>query len=48
MEASTIFGVTCNVSCRRADNFQSKLTLNLDESVQQFREHQRIHFQVIL
>ena len=43
IESSAIFGVTINVSCTRAVNFESKLTLNSDESVQQFRERRRIH-----
>jgi hypothetical protein len=40
---SAIFGVTINVSRTRAVRFESKLTFNSDESVQQFRERRRIH-----
>jgi hypothetical protein len=43
MEDYPIFSVICNVPCHRVVNFESKLTLNLDESVQQFRERQRMH-----
>jgi hypothetical protein len=42
IEDFTIFSVTCNVSCPRAVNFELKLMLNLDKSVQQFRERQRM------
>jgi hypothetical protein len=42
LEDSGIFGVACNVSCPRALNFELKLTLNLDVSVQQFRERLRL------
>ena len=37
-EDSAIFGISCNVSCSRAVNFESKLMLNSDESVHQFKE----------
>ena len=43
IEGSVIFGITINVYCLRAANFESKLTLNSDESFQQFRERRRIH-----
>jgi len=43
IEGSAIFGITINVYCLRAANFESKLTLNSDESFQQFRERRRIH-----
>ena len=43
IEGSAIWGVTISVSYPRAVNFESKLTLNSDESFQQFRERRRIH-----
>ena len=43
MEYSTIFGVTFDLPCSKAVNFESKLALNSYESVPQFRERQRIH-----
>ena len=43
IEGSAIFGITINVYCLRAANFESKLTLNSDESFEQFRERRRIH-----
>jgi len=43
IEGSPIFGVTINMSCTRTANFESKLTLNSDESVQQFRERRSMH-----
>ena len=41
--SSAISGIAFNVSCLRAISFESQLTLNSDESVQQFRERQRMH-----
>jgi hypothetical protein len=43
IEGSTIFSATINVSSTKTVNFESKLTLSSDESVQQFRERRSIH-----
>jgi hypothetical protein len=43
IEGSAIFGVTINVSYTRTVNFESKLTLNSDETVQHFRERRSMH-----
>ncbi len=43
IECSTIFGVIFNLSYSKAGNFESKLALNLGQSVPQFRDRWRVH-----
>jgi hypothetical protein len=42
IECSTISGVNINLPCSKAVNFGSRMTVNSDESVPQFRERRTI------